>query len=356
MAPDVAARCGKKRHGANDTTMGPECGPRRASSWICGASSIQVYYIYNYDTYIHIYIYVYIIYHISYIYIHIYISYIIYHIYIYIIYIYICMIYIYILLHAYIFFSPDISNWLALSNILRTFSLGRMICDDIIPAERSLTPQTQPQGYSSCVYSEESRSFSPAIIFIDIIFIDIIYIILYIYYLLYIYILYIILHVSSVDHKNSSKRLLRKSHRARHAVAGPGRATPGGPGTLSSMARDLEALKKKHGKSHWLIFCWIMKYLFWLLPIDWESYWDCWLIFTDRNLVASCQFFFVRYLKMRSKSHLSYYHYLQYRWFSFSDFYGSIFFGGFLLEVLDSNHNGLIQQNWMQLELPQFRG
>ena len=58
MAPDVAARCGKKRHGANDTTIAPQCGPTRASSWIWGASSIQVYYIYNYDTYIYmIYIY-----------------------------------------------------------------------------------------------------------------------------------------------------------------------------------------------------------------------------------------------------------------------------------------------------------
>lgn len=92
-----------------------------------------------------------------------------------------------------------------LSNILRTFFPRendlrwlRWAILSIIPAERSLTPQTQPEGYSSCVYSEESRSFSPAIIFIDI---DI--------YSLILYILYIILHVSPVYHKNSSKRLLR---------------------------------------------------------------------------------------------------------------------------------------------------
>ena len=241
---------------------------------------IQLWYIY---IYIHI-IYIYIIYiYISYIYIiyiyHIYIIYIsfIYNTY----YIYIHYWYIYIIVCLHMFFPghqqlvgafKHTSDFFPRENDLRWL---RWAILSIIPAERSLTPQTQPEGYSSCVYSEESRSFSPAIIFIDIyILIDIIYI------------LYIILHVSPVYHKNSSKRLLRL----------PGTRLPG-PDERPLVVRGLDGqveisklLKKGWEKSLissdftvwffwleiWIVlkivlidFCWITIYLSWLLPTDW---------------------------------------------------------------------------------------
>ena len=133
----------------------------------------------------------------------------------------------------------------------------------IIPAERSLTPQTQPEGYSSCVYSEESRSFSPAIIFIDI----------YIYtHWYYIYIIYYIACFSRL----SQEFVQEVTSLARHAVAGPGRATPGRPGTRWP-GRDLEALKKRMGKVTDFIWFHCLIFLTWDLN-SFENSFDWFLL------------------------------------------------------------------------------
>ena len=70
------------------------------------------------------------------------------------------------------------------------------------------------------------------------------------YLLIYIYILidiiYIIYYIACFS-RLSQEFVQEVTSLARHAVAGPGRATPGRPGTRWP-GRDLEALKKRMGK------------------------------------------------------------------------------------------------------------